>query len=155
MQLSGRNTTLNLKTLNAGRTELTMLIEGINVKGVSGNNSWIKHPKMYTRTELVVGKMEIAPPPPPSDITQTDSIKIGLLIGANCIKASESLKAISSVDGGPYTHQTKLVWCIAGPLINMVGKNSIVCNQVAMRWPLYPSDKASLAHCWSCYQYGW
>ena len=152
-----------------------MVIEGIIVKGVSGNNSWIKHPKMYTRTELLVDKKEIASPPPPppsmpnfdkikqwkylkvfaSDITQTDAIKIGILIGANCIKALESLKAISSVNGGPYTHQAKLVWCIAGPVINMVGKKSIVCNQVAMRWPLYSSDKASLAHCWSCYQYGW
>ena len=67
-----------------------------------------------------------------SDITQTDAIKIGILIGANCIKALESLKAISSVNGGPYTYQAKLVWCIAGPVINMVGKKSIVCNQVAM-----------------------
>ena len=34
-----------------------------------------------------------------SDITQTDGIKVGLLIGANCIKALEPLKVISSVDG--------------------------------------------------------
>ena len=39
LQLLGRKTTLNLKTLDAETTESTMLIEGIDVKGVSGNNS--------------------------------------------------------------------------------------------------------------------
>ena len=62
LRLSGRETTLNLKTLNGERTESTMLIEGIDVKGVSGNNSWIKLPKMFFRTELSVDKEEIATP---------------------------------------------------------------------------------------------
>ena len=39
LQLSGRKTTLNLKTMNGERTESNVLIEGMDVKGVSGNNS--------------------------------------------------------------------------------------------------------------------
>ena len=39
-----------------------MLIEGIDVKGVSDNHSWIKLPKMYTRTGLPVNREEIAIP---------------------------------------------------------------------------------------------
>ena len=62
LQLSGRKATLNLKTLNGERTESTMLIEDIDVKGVSGNNSWIKLPKMHTRTELPVDKEDIPTP---------------------------------------------------------------------------------------------
>ena len=95
-----------------------MLIEDTDVKGVSGNNSCIKLPKMYARTELPVDKEEIATPDKikqwdylkviTSDITQTDGIKVGLLIGANCMKALEPLKVISSVDGDPYTYQTRL-----------------------------------------------
>ena len=71
-----------------------MLIEGMYVKGVSGKKSWIKLPKIYTRTELSVNKEEIATPDKikqwdylkviVSDITQTGGIKVGLLIGANC-----------------------------------------------------------------------
>ena len=60
LQLSVRKTKLNLKTLNGERTKSTMLIEGMNVKGVSGSNNWIKLLKMYTRTELPVDKEEIS-----------------------------------------------------------------------------------------------
>ena len=67
-----------------------------------------------------------------SDITQTDGIKVGLLIGANCMKALEPMKMISSVDGSPYAYRRRLGWCIVGPNINMVGKKSIGCNRVAV-----------------------
>ena len=39
LQLSGRKATLNLKTLNGERTESTVLIEDMDVKGFSGNKS--------------------------------------------------------------------------------------------------------------------
>ena len=104
LQLSGRKTTLNLKTLNIERTESTVLIDGMDVKGVSGNNNMIKLSKMYARTELPVDKEGIATPDKikqsdylkviPSDITQPDGIKVGLLIGAKCMKALESLKVM-------------------------------------------------------------
>ena len=104
LQLSGRKTTLNLKTLNIERTEPTVLIDGMDVKEVSGNNNMIKLSKMYARTELPVDKEGIATPDKikqsdylkviPSDITQPDGIKVGLLIGANCMKALESLKVM-------------------------------------------------------------
>ena len=67
-----------------------------------------------------------------SDITQTDGIKVGLLIGANCMKALEPMKVISSVDSSPYAYRRRLGWCIVGPNINMVGKKSIGCNRVAV-----------------------
>ena len=104
LQLSGRKTTFNLKTLNIERTESTVLIDGVDVKGVSGNNNMIKLSKMYARTELSVDKEGIATPDKikqsdylkviPSDITQPDGIKVGLLIGAKCMKALESLKVM-------------------------------------------------------------
>ena len=104
LQLSGRKTTFNLKTLNIERTESKVLIDGMDVKGVSGNNNMIKLSKMYARTELPVDKEGIATPDKikqsdylkviPSYITQPDGIKVGLLIGANCMKALESLKVM-------------------------------------------------------------
>ena len=107
LQLSGRKTTFNLKTLNIERTESKVLIDGMDVKGVSGNNNMIKLSKMYARTELPVDKEGIATPDKikqsdylkviPSDITQPDGIKVGLLIGANCMKALESLKVMMAL----------------------------------------------------------
>ena len=104
LQLSGRKTTFNLKTLNIERTESKVLIDCMDVKGVSGNNNMIKLSKMYARTELSVDKEGIATPDKikqsdylkmiPSYITQPDGIKVGLLIGANCMKALESLKVM-------------------------------------------------------------
>ena len=104
LQLSGRKTTFNLKTLNIERTESKVLIDGMDVKEVSGNNNMIKLSKMYARTELSVDKEGIATPDKikqsdylkmiPSYITQPDGIKVGLLIGANCMKALESLKVM-------------------------------------------------------------
>ena len=102
----------------------------MDVKGVSGNNSWIKLSKLYAMTVLLVGKQKIATPDiikqwdylkvTTSDITQTDSIKVDLLINANCMKALELLKVISSV-----------------------------C------WSLHLSNNARLVYCGSYYQYGW
>ena len=107
LQLSGRKTTFNLKTLNIERTESKVLIDGMDVKGVSGNNNMIKLSKMYARTELPVDKEGIATSDKikqsdylkviPSDITQPDGIKVGLLIGANCMKAFESLKVMMAL----------------------------------------------------------
>ena len=104
LQLSGRKTKFNLKTLNIERTESKVLIDGMDVKEVSGNNNMIKLSKMYARTELPVDKEGIATPDKikqsdylkviPSYITQPDGIKVGLLIGANCMKALESLKVM-------------------------------------------------------------
>ena len=57
-----------------------------------------------------------------SEIAQTDDVEIGVLIGANCMKALEPLKVIASNNGRPYAYQTRLGWCIVGPISNMVGK---------------------------------
>ena len=68
-----------------------------------------------------------------SEITQADDVEVGLLIGANCMKALEPLKMIASNNGGPYAYQTHLGWCIVGPISNMVGKYSIGCHCIAVQ----------------------
>ena len=51
-----------------------------------------------------------------SEITQTDDVELGLLIGTNCMKAFEPLKVIASNNEGPYAYQIRLGWCIVGPI---------------------------------------
>ena len=68
-----------------------------------------------------------------SEITQTDDIEVGLLIGTNCMKALEPLKVTAGNNGGPYAYQTCLGWCIVGPIGNMVGKDSTGCYRIAVQ----------------------
>ena len=55
-----------------------------------------------------------------SEITQTDDVEVGLVIGANCMKVLDPLKMIASNNGGPYAYQTCLEWCIVEPINNML-----------------------------------
>ena len=142
MQISGMKITLNLKTLNGERSESTTAIEGLQVAGSKDGSTWIKMPRIYNRKHLPVDKKKVATPDKieewdylktiSPEITQIDDVEVGLLIGANCMKALETLKVIASNTGGPYTYQTRLVWCIVGPISNMVGKDSIGCHRIAV-----------------------
>ena len=143
MQTSGRKTTLNLKTLNGEISESTTAIEGLQVAGSKDGSAWIKLPRVYTRKHLPVDKKDVATPDKieewdylktiSSEITQTDDIEVGLLIGANWMKALEPLKVIAGNNGGPYAYQTCLGWCIVGPIGNMVGKDSVGCRRIAVK----------------------
>ena len=109
MQTSGRKTTLNLKTLNGEISESTTAIEGLQVAGSKDGSAWIKLPRVYTRKHLPVDKKDVATPDKieewdylktiSSEITQTDDVEVGLLIGVNCMKALEPLKVIASNNG--------------------------------------------------------
>ena len=100
-------------------------------------------PRICTRKHLPVDKKEIATPVKieewdylktiSSEITQIVDVEVGLLIGANCMKAVEPLKVIASNNGGPFVYQTRLGWCIVGPINNMVGKDSIGCHCIAVQ----------------------
>ena len=99
------------------KTESTMVVEGIKVTGMSGDDS-LSLPKLHTRREIPVDKEWIATPPKikewkhlrsiSNDIVQRDDVQVGLLIGANSMKALEPTKIIHSEGGGPYAYKTRL-----------------------------------------------
>ena len=68
-----------------------------------------------------------------NEIVQDDDIVVGLLIGANCMKALEPMKIIPSKEDGPYAYKTLLGWCIVGPIINTETERSISCHRVAVK----------------------
>ena len=137
-------TTLNLKTLHGGKTESTMVVEGIKVTRLSGgDSSLLPLPKLYTRREIPVDKEETATPAKirewkhlrsiSNEIVQRDDVQVGLLIGANCMKALESTKIIHSEGGGPYAYKTRLGRCVVGPT-NCISKGiTTSSNCVALR----------------------
>ena len=111
--------------------------------GMSGDSSLLSLPKLNTRREIPVDKEEIATPAKikewkhlrsiSNEIVQRDNIQVGLLIGANCLKALEPTIIIHSEGGGPYAYKTRLGWCAVGP-INCVSKGiTTSCNRVAVR----------------------
>ena len=110
--------------------------------GISGDGSLLSLPKLYTRWEITVDKEEIATPAKikewkhlrsiSNEIVQRDDILVGLLIGANCMKALEPAIIIHSEGGGPYAYKTRLGWCVVGP-INYISKGiTTSCNRVAV-----------------------
>ena len=131
-----------MKTLNGERSESTRAIEELQVSGSKDGSTWVKLPRIYTRKQLPVDKKEVATPDKieewiylkiiSSEITQTDDTEVGLLIGANCRKVWEPLKVIASNNGGSYGYQTRLEWCIVGPISNMVGKDSIGYHRITV-----------------------
>ena len=140
VNLSGRKTTLNLKTLNSKKLETAIVIDGLKVSSANGKEDWIKLPKLYTRMQIPVERGEIATPGKiakwdylkviSEEITQSDDVQVDLLIGANCPKALDPLKVISSVGSGPYAYQARLGWCIVGPIVNMIENQSVGCHQI-------------------------
>ena len=98
---------------------------------------------MYARRNLPVDKEETVTPariskweylkPISNEIVQDEDIVVGLLIGANCMKALEPMKIIPSKEDGPYAYKTLLGWCIVGPIINTETERSISCHRVAVK----------------------
>ena len=65
------------------------------------------------------------------EISENDNIQVDLLIGANCVKASEPIKVISSEAQGPYTYKTVLGWCVVGPMgVNKANLKEMKCNNI-------------------------
>ena len=115
--IQGIKTSLKLKTLHGERSESKFAIEGVEVIRVHGDSGWLALPKLYSRREIPVGKEEIETPtkireweylqPISNEIVQNDNVHVGLLIGANCMKALELTRILQSQDGGPYAYKTR------------------------------------------------
>ena len=100
--LKATKTTLSMKTLHGEGSEDTSAIAGMQVKGMNGNGSWLRLPRLYTRKDLTVDKEDIATPekfteweyrkPITKEMVQNDDLCNGLLIGANCMKVLEQCK---------------------------------------------------------------
>ena len=105
---------------------------------------WINIPKAYTNVDLPVDSNETATSEKikkwkylqeiSEEISQSDDVKVQLLIGANCPKALEPVQFIASRDGGPYVMKTVLGWCIVGPMVRINSRNgSLTCNRIAVQ----------------------
>ena len=67
------------------------------------------------------------------EITQTENISIGILIGGNWSGALEPREVIPSKNGGPYAFRTLLGWCIVGPVGASGNDASVAFKRVAVQ----------------------
>ena len=95
------------------------MVEGLKVSNSRDEDAeWIELPKTFTKKFLSLDQDYIAKPSRLKQwkylegimdkINKRDDISVGLLIGANCTKALETLDIIPSCANGPYKFQTRL-----------------------------------------------
>ena len=119
LAISGRKTSLTIKTLNSEFISNSTALEGLKVASISeGNKEWLTLPRTFTRADLPVDNDDITKPSQLrkwkylenviNQLTFIDDISVGLLIGANFTKALETIEILQSKNGGPYAFKTRL-----------------------------------------------
>ena len=127
MSLNTVQTNLTINTITSSQTDGCQIASGLMVKGLhAGDGNWISLPKSYGKPRIPVDPSEIPTPDSikewpylksiESELPNTTSLKVGILIGTNCLKAIEPLKIIPSQGDGPFAFKTKLGWCVVGPI---------------------------------------
>ena len=118
---------------------------GLNFRGDSNedNKRWLDPEVTYTKEELPANVEEIATREKieiwdhlkkiANKVPKAFDLEIGLLIGANCAKASEPQELIPRKDGGPFAYKSSLGWCVVRPLAKDGKKTSISCNRIVVQ----------------------
>ena len=132
LQIRGWKTSITVKTLTGEENHTMFALEGLRVCNQLGlNQELISLPKAYTKEDLPVDSWEVATAQKlkkwklllcvADEVIKDDqNINVELLIGANCTRALEPIKVISSRNDGPYAMKTVLGWCIVGPIFTSV-----------------------------------
>ena len=92
--ITGAETRVTVKTLNGEVSQMTIVVENLDVAGSLGKPKWIKLPRAYTKQDLPVDEQEISTPEKvkkwnylkvtANKICPNTDISVGFLIGANC-----------------------------------------------------------------------
>ena len=143
LKADGMKTTIKIKTLNGEDEQESEAISGLKGSKSIRKPVWIDLLVTYSKTDLPVGDEDVVTPNKinewkylekvADEITQTENISIGILIGGNCSKALEPNEVIPSKNGGPYFFRTLVGWCMIGPVGASVNYVSVACNRVAVQ----------------------
>ena len=139
LAISGRKTSITIKTLNGEFISNLTALEGLKVASISeANKEWLPLPRTFTRADAPVDNDDITKPSQLrkwkylenviNQLTFSDHIFVGLLIGANCTKALELIEILRSKNGRPYAFKTRLGWCVVGQ--NRTKRNKVSWNQI-------------------------
>ena len=134
--ISGRKTSLAVKTLNGEFTSKSTALEGLKVASITEDNSeWLPLPRTFTRVDLLFDNDDITKPSQlrkwkylenvTNQLTFSDDVSVGLLIGTNHTKVLEPIEILQNRNCGSYAFKTRLTWCVVGP-VNRTERNKVV-----------------------------
>ena len=142
LNVGGRATSTSIKTLNGENNFQLHAVDGLQVcnSNTKSKKIWLNLPT-YIQNQLPVDKNEVATPkklekwkylqPILGEISEKNDIQVDLLIVADCVKALEPIKVISSEARGPYACKTVLGWCVIGPVgVNKAYLKRMKCNNI-------------------------
>ncbi|KAI3359305.1 hypothetical protein L3Q82_002621 [Scortum barcoo] len=134
LNIQGRHTELELKTMSPKHQVESYLLTDSEVSGIDSNN-FIDLPKVYTQKSIPVSTKNI---PTQEDIEKWPYLRevripfinadVGLLIGSNVHKALEPWHVINRRGNGPYAVRTVLGWTVNGPLRDNTNSDSVNCG---------------------------
>ena len=132
--------TTKIKTLNGEEIQETEAVCGFKASKLSGERICIDLAATYTKEDLPVGDEDVATPENikrwkylekiAGEITQGQCISIDTLIGGNCSKALQPLKAIPSEQGIPYAFKTLLGLSIVSMIGETTFDTTVACNKI-------------------------
>ena len=142
--INAPRTSISVKTMNGEKRFSSMVVNGLIISSSISKlkKRWITLPKSYSQVDLPVDSEEVVTAGKlekwkylhciKDEVCISDNADVGILIGANCGKALEPIKVISSQNGGPYAFQTLLGWCVVGPIQGTPksGKDGFNCNRI-------------------------
>ena len=110
---------LMIKTINGEFTSNSTALGGLEIASVSeDNNDWLSLPRTFIIPNLPVDNDNVTKPPQlrnwkylenvMNQLTFSDDISVGLLIGANCTKALEPIEIIQITNGRLYAFVVRL-----------------------------------------------
>ena len=116
--ISGRTTSLRIKTINGGISGL-MAVEDIQVVNINkATNGWINLPATFTRPKLTINNKDVAQPSQlkqwkdlghiKNQLNWYNHIPVDLLIREICAKALEPLEIFQSSNNGSCWLKTRL-----------------------------------------------
>ena len=134
------NTNITVKTLNGISSANAQKVNGMLVKGIH-NDNWLKLSTIFSRENLDIDGNKIPSAENTKEWPYLDKIvdvvsepvnsSVGILIGSNCPRLIEPLRVIPSENNGPYAFETRLGWCVVGPITK--ASSSLLCHRISVK----------------------
>ena len=64
-------------------------------------------------------------------VSEPVNSSVSILIGSNCPRLIEPLRVIPSENNGPYAFETRLGWCVVGPITK--ASSSLLCHRISVK----------------------
>ena len=155
-----RRASVTTTTINGSKTEASFAVSGLIVKpSVEFAEMYpctpMNLPAVYSRKDLDCEEDEIPTPGKIQEYEHLSSIRqklpeydetlrLGLIIGANCPRILEPQEVIPGVDSGPYASRSLLGWRVIGPM-PVIASSRTKCFRIGVKIPVVDTISTDIA----------